>query len=98
MVAMASLHAHELADAQKGAELTNMLYMDAQSRISYLTGGLSGEDAIFEERMKLVRQYQELRQRATEGKEQDGAQHRRTTETPARRHLRRSRTTKRRIS
>lgn len=63
MQAIGSMYANPAADIEKGNEAVNTMYMDARSRIPYLTGGMSGKESIDSDREKAVQDYHTMKNR-----------------------------------
>ena len=63
MVADAALLSHHKIDIDKAPQVLKMKAYDAMANIDYLTGGMTGADAINDERLKAVAEYKEMRRR-----------------------------------
>ena len=59
LTAWSAMHSHPDSDLEKAGRQMQLHFIDAMSTIPYVTGGLSGQDALHKERMDAVKQYQE---------------------------------------
>jgi hypothetical protein len=69
MTAMSSLYAHERSDIEHGSEHTNKLFLNAMSRLPYVTQGKSGDDVANIERDKSIEKYREMKRRVMKKKD-----------------------------
>ena len=54
MQTYSALHSHPNADIEKAGPKVNNMYLNAVGTIPYLTGGLSGDEVLDNERMALI--------------------------------------------
>ena len=61
MIGFSALHAHPNADLEKAGASTHACYIDALSRLPYVTGGRSGADLQEQERKSFFKRYEDYR-------------------------------------
>ena len=69
MTAFAALHAHPDADIEKGGQAANVMFMDAEASIPYLTQGMTGTELLHKERSAAIDRYNALRDSVLKKKE-----------------------------
>lgn len=60
MQAFSALNAHPKVDINSANDKINELYINALNMIPYLTDGLSAQDYIMQERLKLIEEYKKF--------------------------------------
>jgi hypothetical protein len=60
MQTVGALHAHEKADVEKGSAKVNNMFVSALGSVPYLTGGMSADDVISQERLRAIEEYRKM--------------------------------------
>jgi hypothetical protein len=63
LIADAAVMSHPGMDVDKAPQIIKMKAYDAIANIDYMTGGMTGGEALSEERMKAVAVYKDMRRR-----------------------------------